>query len=98
MLREHLRAGQPRKLAQEAFRQMLRLGDAALPTAIEMASSPHWPERKAAYCLLRRWEKLTADQKGRAAKDSSVAVRHAAEWESSYYEPHPVWGRPSRKA
>jgi len=62
-LRQHLRAGRPRKAAQEAFRQMLRLRETARPLAEEMLGSEHWTERKAAVCLLRRWGKLTKSQK-----------------------------------
>jgi hypothetical protein len=67
-------------VAQEAFWQMERLGNAALPVALEMLASEHWTERKAAVCLLRRWGKLTAGQKAKAEQDSHVAVRHAANW------------------
>jgi len=77
-LRRCLREGRPRKVAQEAFRQMLRLGDQAEPVALEMFESERWTERKAAAALLRRWGKLTAQQKGRAEQDPHVAVRHAA--------------------
>ena len=77
-LRRLLRAGKPRKLAQEAFRQMLRLRDAAETDARDMLTSPHWPERKAGVCLLRRWGKLTVQDRARAKKDPHVAVRQAA--------------------
>jgi len=76
-LRRCLREGRPRKVAQEAFRQMLRLGDQAEPVALEMLESERWTERKAAAALLRRWGKLTPAQKARAEQDSHVAVRHA---------------------
>ena len=79
-LRRALREGKPRKPAQEAFRRMLKLGDAAVPAAREMLQSEHWPERKAAVCLLRRWGKLAPEEKERAREDEHVAVRHAAEW------------------
>ena len=82
-LRACLRENKPHKVAQEAFRQMLRLGDAALPVAVEMLESDHWTERKAAVCLLRRWGKLTSDQKARALADTHIAVCHAAEWHPS---------------
>ncbi len=78
-LRRCLREG-PRKVAQEAFWQMYRLGQAAMPTVEEMLASDHWTERKAAVCLLRRWGKLTLKLKARAESDSHVAVRHAANW------------------
>ncbi len=81
-LRRCLREG-PRKVAQEAFWQMYRLGQAAMPTVEAMLASDHWTERKAAVCLLRRWGKLTPKLKARADSDSHVAVRHAANW-------HPV--------
>jgi len=77
-LRRHLRAGRPRKAAQEAFWQILRLRDAALPVVDEMLGSEHWTERKAAVCLLRRWGKLTQEKKARAERDPHIAVRHAA--------------------
>ncbi len=77
-LRQCLREGRPRKVAQEAFWQMFRLGEAALPTAEEMLVSEHWTERKAAVCLLRWWGRLTPAQKARAERDAHIAVRHAA--------------------
>ena len=77
-LRQCLREGRPGKVAQEAFRQMLRLGEAALPDAEEMFESEHWTERKAATCLLRQWGKLTEEQHARAKEDAHVAVRDAA--------------------
>jgi RNA polymerase sigma-70 factor (ECF subfamily) len=76
-LRRCLAEGQPRKVAQEAFRQVLRLGDVALPTVEEMFNSERWTERKAAVCLLRRWGKLTPEQKARAENDPHIAVRQA---------------------
>jgi len=95
-LRTCLREGQPRKVAQEAFWQMHRLGDDAIPAAEEMLESGHWPERKAAVCLLRRWGKLTPEQKARAEADEHIAVRHAANWHPDYVEAaatHPKWRR-----
>jgi len=77
-LRRCLREGKPGKVASEAFRQMLRLGNVAVPTAEEMLTSEHWPERKAAVALLRRWGKLTDEQRTRAEADSHIAVRLAA--------------------
>jgi len=87
-LRRCLRAGRPRKVAQEAFWQMLRLGDAGVPTAEEMFRSDNWTERRAAACLLRRWGKLTPEQKAQGENDPHIAVRHAANW-------HPDWVRAS---
>jgi len=75
-LRRCLREGRPGKVAQEAFRQMLRLEDTAL--AEEMLASTEWTERKAAASLLRRWGRLTPEQKEQAEHDEHVAVRHAA--------------------
>lgn len=77
-LRRLLREGRPRKLAQEACRQMLRLGEAAYGTAREMLESEHWTERKAAVVLLRRWGRLSQRQAERARSDPHVAVRKAA--------------------
>jgi len=77
-LRRCLGQGRPRKVAQEAFWAMSRLGDTAIPTAKEMLRSELWTERKAAVCLLRRWGKLTAEQEARAKQDPHVAVQHAA--------------------
>ena len=77
-LREFLREGKPRKVAQEAFWQMHRLKDAARPIVEDMLHSEHWTERKAAVCLLRRWGELTADAKRQAEHDAHVAVQHAA--------------------
>ena len=79
-LRDYLREGRPRKVAQEAFWQVYRLRDAAIPVVIDMLESEHWTERKAALCLLRRWGKLTREQRERGESDSHIAVRHAANW------------------
>jgi len=96
-LRQYLREGRPRKVAQEAFWQVYRLRDAAMPVVLEMLDSEHWTERKAALCLLRRWGKLTREQKKCGESDSHIAVRHAANWHPGYLRVHPKWGRPSRK-
>ncbi len=88
-LRRALREGRPRKVAQEAFWQMHRLRDAAMPTVTEMLESEHWTERKAALCLLRRWGRLTPAQRDRARQDPHPAVRHAADW-------HPRWQNAAR--
>ena len=77
-LRQLLAAGRPRKVAQEAFRQMQRMRERALPTAMEMMDSDLWTERKAAVCLLRRWGKLTPELRARAEADDHIAVRHGA--------------------
>jgi len=95
-LRRLLRKGQPRKVAQEAFRQMYRLRDSAVPTVEQMLASQHWTERKAALCLLRRWDKLTAEQQSQGRQDPHVAVRHAADWHPTYAAAatwHPKWKR-----
>jgi len=68
-LRRCLREGKPRKVAQEAFRQMRRLREAALPVARDMLTSDHWTERKAAICLLHRWGELTQEEKIRAEQN-----------------------------
>jgi len=81
-LRQCLREGKPRKVAQEAFRQMYRFGNAAMPTVTEMLGSEMWTERKSAVCLLRRWGKLSSEQKARAEADPHIAVRHAAKWKN----------------
>jgi hypothetical protein len=44
-----------------------------------MLESADWLERKAAVCLLRRWGKLTEEQRQLAQADEHVAVRAAAE-------------------
>ena len=95
-LRRCLAEGSPKKLAREAFWRMHELRGAAEPVALEMLESPHWTERKAAVCLLRRWGKLTPEQKARAAADPHVAVRHAANWHPDWIaaaNTHPKWGR-----
>ncbi len=79
-LRRCLSEGRPRKVAQEAFWQVYRLRDAAMPAVEEMLGSENWTERKAAVCLLRRWGKLTPEQKAQAENDSHVAVRTASDW------------------
>ena len=71
-------AGTPRcrgKVARRAFWQMFRLGEATLPTVLDMLASDNWRERKAAVCLLKRWGKLTLEYKARALGDAHVAVR-----------------------
>ncbi len=77
-LRRILRECRPGKVAREAFRQMLRLGDAGQSTANEMLGSDAWTERKAAVALMRRWGSLTPEQRARAKKDPHIAVRLAA--------------------
>jgi len=77
-LRTCLREGGPGKVTREAFRQMLRLRDAAMPTAEAMLDSEHWTERKAAVGLLRRWGRLSPERRARATADPNVAVRMAA--------------------
>ncbi len=77
-LRQLVREGRPRKVAQEAMRRMLRLGEAAHATAREMLESEHWTERKAAVVLLRRWGRLSQSDAERAGRDPHVAVRRAA--------------------
>jgi len=77
-LRRRLRECRPGKAAREAFRQMFRLHDAAVSTARDMLTSEHWPERKAAVALLRRWGKLSPKQACRLINDPHVAVRDAA--------------------
>jgi len=93
-LRHCLRDGGPGKVAKEAFWQMLRMGEAAMPTVDEMLASENWTERKAALCLLRRWGKLTPAQQARGKADPHVAVRHAADWPAEAHEwakVHPKW-------
>ena len=96
-LRRCLAEGSPKKLAREAFWRMHELREAAEPVALEMLESPHWTERKAAVCLLRRWGKLTREQKARAAVDPHVAVRHAANWHPDWLAAakrgHPKWAK-----
>jgi RNA polymerase sigma-70 factor, ECF subfamily len=81
-LRSCLADGRPRKVAQEAFRQVDRLvgrpGGAALPMLQEMLVSPLWTERKAAVCLLRRRGELTDVQRQTAEADEHRAVQQAA--------------------
>jgi len=76
-LRQVLAEGQPRKVAQEAFRQMQSLGDEAEPTARDMLASERWTERKAGVCLLQRWGKLSELERTTAREDEHIAVRHA---------------------
>ena len=80
-LRKCLGNGRPHngEVAREAFWEMHRLGKAAEPTALDMLTSTDWLERKAAVCLLRRWGKLTAQQRQQARADEHVAVRKAVE-------------------
>ncbi|HIJ66013.1 MAG TPA: RNA polymerase sigma factor [Candidatus Hydrogenedentes bacterium] len=82
-LRRCLRAGKPGKVAREAFRQMCRLGDAAMPTVEQMLESDCWAERKSALCLLRRWGKLASKQLEQARGDPHVAVRAASKTAAS---------------
>jgi len=78
-LRRTLRECRPRKASDEAYRQMLGMGEAALATACEMLESSHWTERRAAVGLLRHWGLLAEDQRDRAQADPHIAVRLAAE-------------------
>jgi len=78
-LRRTLRECRPRKASDEAYRQMLGMGEAAHATAREMLESSHWTERRAAVGLLRHWGLLAADQQEHAQGDSHIAVRLAAE-------------------
>jgi RNA polymerase sigma factor (sigma-70 family) len=76
-LRQVLREGKPVKVAREAFWAMHKLRDAAIPTVREMLESEHWTERKAAVCLLRRWNLLADADRAHALKDQCAAVRLA---------------------
>ena len=78
VLRECLREGRPQKVASRAFREMRRMKQVAVPTALEMLESDRWGERKAAVGLLRQWGLLTDDQRVAASQDEHIAVRHAA--------------------
>ena len=80
LLRQALREGKPQPAARVAFRALRRLRGAARPAALEMLLSEHWPERKAAVCLLRHWGDLRPEQRRKALADPHVAVRHAATW------------------
>ena len=71
-------ASHKREVGRMAFREMLRIGDAAIPMVENMFDSEDWAERKAAVCLLRRRGRLTPEQKARAESDPHIAVRHAA--------------------
>jgi RNA polymerase sigma-70 factor (ECF subfamily) len=77
-LRKLLREGKPKKVMRVAYREMLRREQDALPTVLEMLESEHWPERKSAVVLLRRWGRLTPEQAARAKNDPHPAVRRAA--------------------
>ena len=78
-LRRCLGGGRPRfgEVARSAFWQMYKLGEDAEPTAREMLASDDWLERKAAVCLLKRWGKLSDEERQRAETDEHVAVRRA---------------------
>ena len=96
-LRRCLREGRPKKVACEAFQQMRRLPEAALPDALDMFESEHWTERKSATLLLKYWGKLTKEQHQRAKQDPHVAVRDAARLPSEspqcmeWAKWHPKW-------
>jgi len=77
-LRRTLRETRPQQAAREAFRQMRRMRERALPDVLEMLSSEYWGERKAAVGLLRQWSRLTDSQRENALADPHIAVRHAA--------------------
>ena len=77
-LRQCLRDGKPGKAARAAFWQMLRYPEAALPMVREMLSSEHWTERRAAVGLLRRWGKMTEQEREQARQDPHPAVHIAA--------------------
>ena len=93
-LRTILREGRPKKAARAAFDAMIRLRDDALATVQQMRTSEHWTERKAAVAILRRWGKLTDEQKAEALADPHVAVQHAADWSPgarAAAQWHPKW-------
>ena len=96
-LRRCLREGKPKKVACEAFQQMRRLSEAALPDALDMFESEHWTERKSATLLLKYWGKLTKEQHERAKQDPHAAVRDAARLPSEspqcleWAKWHPKW-------
>ncbi len=79
-LRRCLGGGRPRhgEVARAAFWQIYKLGTAVEPMVREMLDSEDWLERKAGVCLLRRWGKLSAEQRRRAREDEHIAVRRAA--------------------
>ena len=77
-LRRCLREAGPQQVTREAFRQMRRMKNAAMPAVLEMLESEHWGQRKAAVGLLRQWGTLTDAQRDRALADPHIAVRHAA--------------------
>jgi len=78
VLRRCLREGRPQKVASQAFREMRRMKQVAVPAVLEMLESDHWGERKAAVGLLRQWGLLTDDQRAAASQDQHISVRHAA--------------------
>jgi hypothetical protein len=77
-LRRQLAAGK-RALARAAFWAVYHLGEEAQPMVEEMFESENWKERKAAVCLLRRWDLLTDQRKRQALADDHIAVRRAVE-------------------
>ena len=93
-LRRCLREGKPAKVRRRAFRELLKMPEQALATVQEMRTSEHWTERLAAYSLLRRWHKLTDEQKAQGLADPHPAVRAAADWPEEakqWAKVHPKW-------
>ncbi|NKB69482.1 MAG: sigma-70 family RNA polymerase sigma factor [Candidatus Latescibacteria bacterium] len=74
-----LQRPQKGKAARRAFWEMYRMGEKALPVAEEMFNAENWLERKAAVALLRRWGRLTSQQRRQAQDDPHPAVRLAAQ-------------------
>lgn len=77
-LRRCIQAGRPRKVVQEAIRQLIRLRGQAEPVVREMLNSTAWTERKAAAVVLRRWRRLTPEQQAQLAQDPNPSVRRVA--------------------
>ncbi|MCX5759796.1 MAG: sigma-70 family RNA polymerase sigma factor [Candidatus Hydrogenedentes bacterium] len=77
-LRRCIREGKPSKVAEEALKELMGLGEQIRPELEEMLNADHWAERRAAVVVLGASGKLTAAQIETLATDRHIAVRNAA--------------------
>lgn len=77
-LRRCIREGKPSKVAEEALKELMGLGERIGPQLEQMLSAEHWAERRAAAVVLGASGKLSAARIETLAVDRHIAVRNAA--------------------
>ena len=77
-LRRRIREGKPSKVAADALKELMGLGEQIGPQLDEMLNAEHWAERRAAVVVLGASGKLPAEQIETLAADRHIAVRNAA--------------------